>query len=78
MAAFEKQYPNISAWVYDGQIEIGYSDYDDVFLRVTDAGGVVWESSQSYESLDEALATMDAAIAAWCAEHGIELIDVSE
>lgn len=78
MPSFEKQYPHISAWVQDGQVEIGYSDYDDVFLRVTDAGGVVWESSQSYQSLDEALAAMDAAIAAWCAEQGIELIDVSE
>ena len=78
MQSFEKQYPNISAWVQDGQVTIGYDDYDDAFLRVTDAGGVVWESHQTYESLDEALAEMDAAIAAWCAEHGIELIDVSE
>jgi hypothetical protein len=78
MPSFEKQYPNISAWVHDGQVEIGYGDYDDVFLRVMDAGGVVWESSQTYKTLDEALAAMDAAIAAWCAEQGIELIDVSE
>jgi hypothetical protein len=78
MPSFEKQYPNISAWVHDGQVEIGYGDYDDVFLRVMDAGGVVWESSQPYKTLDEALAAMDAAIAAWCAEQGIELIDVSE
>jgi hypothetical protein len=78
MPSFEKQYPNISAWVQDGQVEIGYGDDDDVFLRVTDAGGVVWESSQTYASLDEALAAMDAAIATWCAEQGIELIDVSK
>ena len=68
----------MSAWVQDGQVEIGYGDDDDVFLRVTDAGGVVWESSQVYASLDEALAAMDAAIAAWCAEQGIELIDRSK
>lgn len=74
METFEKQYPNISAWVYDGQVQIGYSDYDNSFLQVTDAGGVVWESDQSYASLDEALAAMDAAIADWCAEQGIELV----
>ena len=73
MSSFEKQYPNISAWVHEGQVRIGYNDYDDVFLRVTDAGGVVWESTLSYQSLDEALAAMDAAIATWCAENGIEL-----
>lgn len=76
--SFEKQYPNISAWVQDGQVEIGYGDYDDVFLRVTDAGGVVWESNQSYKSMDEALTAVDAAIAAWCKEQGIDLIDLSE
>lgn len=77
MGKFEKQYPHIAAWVQDGQIEIGYSDYDDVFLRVIDEGGIVWESGKSYPSLDDALAEMDAAIAAWCAEIGLELIDVS-
>lgn len=39
MRSFEKQYPNISAWVHEGQVRIGYNDYDDVFLRVKDARG---------------------------------------
>ena len=78
MKSFEKQYPNISAWVVDGQIEIGYGEYDDVFLRVIDAGGVVWESNKEYKSLDEAFSAMDRAIANWCEEQGIELIDVSK
>jgi hypothetical protein len=74
MQSFEKQYPNISAWVHNGEIRIGYSDYDNVFLRVIDEGGVIWESSRSYDSLDEALAAMEVAIADWCSENGIELI----
>ena len=78
MHSFEKRFPNISAWVQDGQVEIGYGEYDDVFLRVTDTGGVVWESNQTFKSLDEALSAMDTAIAAWCAEQGIELIDMPE
>ena len=45
-----------------------------VFLRVIDPGGGVWESSQSYGSLNEALATIEAGIAEWCRENGIELI----
>ena len=78
MQSFEKQYPNIAAWVQDGEIRIGHNDYDDVFLRVIDAGGVVWESSQFYNSLDEALAAMETAIADWCSENGIELIVSAE
>ena len=74
MQSFEQQYPNISAWVQDGEIRIGYNDYDNVFLRVIDPGGGVWESSQSYGSLNEALAAMEAGIAEWCRENGIELI----
>ena len=71
--SFEKEYPNISAWVQDGQIEIGYREFDDTFLRVIDEGGVIWESDESYPSLDIALAAMDEAIADWYKKNGIEL-----
>jgi hypothetical protein len=73
MKSFGEKYPYIAAWVQDGAIEIGYNDYDDVFLRVTDAGGVVWESNKTYSNLDDAFAEMNAAIETWCAENGIEL-----
>jgi hypothetical protein len=72
MKTFDEKYPYIAAWVQDGTIEIGYNDYDDVFLRVIDAGGVVWESNRTYASLDDAFNEMNTAIETWCAENGIE------
>ncbi len=47
MKSFKEKYPYIAAWVRDGTVEIGYNDYDDVFLHVMDPGGVVWESNKS-------------------------------
>ncbi len=72
---FDKNYPNIAAWVQQGSIEIGYtySGYENTFLRVLDEGGMVWESSKQYDSLDAALADMDAGIAEWCRQQGIQL-----
>ena len=78
MKSFEQKYPNISAWVLDGQIEVGYGEYDDMFMRVIDPGGVIWESNVKYESMDEAFAAMDKAIADWCKKEGVDLIDVNE
>lgn len=74
MSSFEEKYPYISAWVQDGQIEVGYGDYDSVFLRAIDAGGTVWEDDGKYESMDDAFAALEAGIAAWCKEQGLEII----
>lgn len=73
MKSFDEKYPYIAAWVQDGSIEIGHNDYDGVFLRVMDEGGVVWESDKTYSILDDAFVEMNTAIANWCAENGIEL-----
>ena len=73
MKLFDEQYPYIAAWVRDGTIEIGYNDYEDVFLRVIDPGGVVWESNKTYANLNDAFDEMNAAIKNWCTENGIEL-----
>ena len=62
MESFDDKYPFIAAWVQDGTVEIGYNDYDDVFLRVIDPGGVVWESNKIYTNLDEAFSDMNDAI----------------
>ncbi len=62
---FEERYPNIAGWVRDGWIEIGRDDYSGSFIRVLDAGGMVWEGDERYASADEALAEADKAIAAW-------------
>lgn len=72
---FDIKYPNIAAWVRQGSIEIGYtySGYENTFLRVLDEGGLVWQSSKQFDSLDSALTEMDAGIAAWRAEQGVQL-----
>lgn len=72
MSSFEEKYPYISTWVQDGRIEVGYEEYDDVFLRAIDAGGTVWESDDKYESMDEAFAALEAGIKGWCVEQGID------
>ncbi len=73
MNSLDGQYPYISAWVQSGVVEIGNNDYDDVFFRVIDAGGVICESNKSYENLDSAFEEMNAAIETWCEENGIDL-----
>ena len=77
MKTFDEKYPYITAWVQDGTIEIGYNDYDAVFLRAIDAGGVVWESNKVYENLDDAFADLEAGIAARCKDNGIEFADMA-
>ena len=72
MTSFDEKYPYIAAWVQDGLVEIGYNDWDDVFLRVIDAGGVVWESNKRYENLDDAFSDMNDAIRRWSQENGID------
>jgi hypothetical protein len=64
------EYPNLAAWVQDGWVEIGYTDYTQSFVRALDEGGMVWEGAPSYPSLDAALAALDAGIAAWLKENG--------
>lgn len=72
MKTFDEKYPYIAWWVKDSSIEIGYNDYDDVFIRAMDSGGVIWESDKSYENLDDAFADLNAAIKAWSKEIGLE------
>ena len=64
--SFEERYPNITAWVQDGWIELGQDDYSRSFVRVLDIGGMVWEGGERYEALAEA----EAAIAAWLEKNG--------
>ena len=73
MKLFEEKYPYISAWVLDGQIEIGYGEYDDVFIRAIDAGGVAFESNAKFSSMDEAFAALEQGIADYCNQWGIDL-----
>lgn len=63
-ASIAARYPALAAWVQDGWIEIGRDDYSTSFVRALDLGGLVFEGKSEYASLDEALADLDAGIAA--------------
>jgi hypothetical protein len=64
--AFTAAYPNIAYWVEDcGYIEIGYDDCSQSFARALNAGGMVWESEDKYDTVDEALQAMEEALTAW-------------
>jgi hypothetical protein len=63
---FEEVYPNIARWVtIYGWIEIGQDDYSRSFVRVLDEGGMIWEGSDDYETLDEAMQALEAGLTEW-------------
>jgi hypothetical protein len=69
-AAFEETYPNITAWVKEyGWIEIGEDDHSTSFVRVLDIGGLIWESSENYETMDEALQKLEVELRKWMEEN---------
>ncbi|MCA9963574.1 MAG: hypothetical protein KC423_05005 [Anaerolineales bacterium] len=71
MTTFDEQYPNIAWWVQEGWIEIGQDEYSQSFIRVLDAGGLVWESQTSHTTVADALAEADAAIEQYADENGL-------
>jgi len=66
---FTALYPNIAAWVQDGWVEIGQTDWSRSFVRAMDIGGMVWEGEESYPNPHEAPRALDAGIAEWLAEN---------
>ena len=63
---FSKLYPNIANWVTtQGWIEIGEGEYSSSLVRALDEGGLVWESSDEHESVDEALQALEMELAEW-------------
>jgi len=44
---FAALYPNITAWVQDGRVEIGRDDCSRSFVRALDIGGLAWEGKAS-------------------------------
>lgn len=73
----DEKYPNIRMWMADGGIEIGNTDsgYRNTTAMVYDEGGVVWETAETFTSLEALLDAIEAAIANWCEAHGIEWRD---
>jgi hypothetical protein len=68
--SFATRYPHIAQWVGDGWIEMGRDDYNRSFVRALDIGGLVWEGSTQYATLDEALQALETGIAEWLRENG--------
>ncbi len=64
-----RAFPAIAWWVSNqGWIEIGDDDYSHSFVRALDPGGMVWEGLSDDASLDEALAALETALAAFICE----------
>lgn len=70
----DKKYRNIRMWMADGGIEIGWTDdgFNHTTARVVDDGGIVWETDEIFTSLEAALDAIEAAIADWCEQTGVE------
>jgi hypothetical protein len=65
-SSFEKSYPNIARWVKShGWIELGRDSYRSSLVRALDEGGMVWEGSAHYGTLDEAFGALEMALADW-------------
>ena len=69
-STFEKSYPNIAYWVRShGWIELGRDHYSSSLVRALDEGGMVWEGSTHYETVDEALDALESALAEWMEQN---------
>jgi len=63
-------YPNIARWIeaYGGG-EIGRDEYSISFVRALDEGGMVWEGSDDYETLDAAMQALETGLAEWMKQY---------
>lgn len=63
---FATVYPNIAHWIEArGWIEIGQDEYSSSLVRCLDAGGMVWESSDGHQTIDEALQALEDELDRW-------------
>jgi hypothetical protein len=69
-AAVDGGYPSLWRWVTQrGWIEVGPTEGSRSFLRALDDGGMVWEGTAWYASLQAALEALEDALARWFAEN---------
>lgn len=69
--SFEQALPNITRWVQRyGCIQLGYDEYGYSFAYAIIEGSVIWEGRQEYETVDEALRALEAAIGEWLQQAG--------
>lgn len=65
----DQAYPHIARWVKtQGWVEIGPDAYRSSFVRALDEGGMVWEGTADYPTLDDAFRALDAALRDWLRE----------
>jgi hypothetical protein len=62
-SSFEKLYPRIAPWVeVQGWIELGQDGFSRSLVRCVDGGGLIWESSDQHQTIDEALQALEEAL----------------
>jgi hypothetical protein len=69
-SSFDEMFPTIARWISqeEGWIELGANHYSRSLARALYGGGMVWEGTDDYRSLDQALRAMDSGIASWLEE----------
>ncbi|MEA3338294.1 MAG: hypothetical protein U9R25_20585 [Chloroflexota bacterium] len=69
---FDTEYPGLAAWVLGGDawIELGQDEMSDSTVRILDIGGMIWESDKAYDTVVDALADAEAALAHWFEPEG--------
>lgn len=68
---FDQQYPHLAAWILGGDawIELGQDDFSRSLVRILDIGGMIWESDERYETVAQAPAAAELALAKWSEEN---------
>jgi hypothetical protein len=68
---FDQQYPHLAAWILGGDawIELGQDEMSHSMVRILDIGGLIWESDERYETVAQALAAAETALAEWSEEN---------
>lgn len=71
---FAIAYPVVTAWIRNGGwIELGTDHNVRSFIRALDEGGIVWEGVHEYPTVDAAFKALNAGIALFIKEQGINL-----
>ena len=70
-SSFDEMFPTIARWISreEGWVELGADHYSHSLARALYGGGMVWEGTDEYESLDQALRAMEVGIASWLEEY---------
>lgn len=64
---FDQQYPHLAAWILGGDawIELGQDEMSRSMVRILDIGGMIRENDKRYETVAQALAAAELALANW-------------